>query len=163
MKSGSLSEKIADCFGSLAPVGGVVNFQVSIMKILASYPIGLAPIANLTRDLVLLAASGPEWSQKTKRMAATSPELDIFGAGLVERYSFGWRLTIRGLEALELMERGARTVSSTSPLRFEETAAVAAGVPVGLIASAPSPSSTDLAVERRSQFAVIDGCSPSGP
>ena len=29
----------------------------------------------------------------------------------VERYSFGWRLTAQGLEALELMDRAARAIN----------------------------------------------------
>jgi hypothetical protein len=41
-------------------------------------------------------------------MAAACPDLDIFDRGFVERYSFGWHLTHRGLQALERMENHAR-------------------------------------------------------
>ena len=148
----------------------VVNLQVSILKILASYPLGLASVANLTRDLKILACSGPDWARRTKQMAADLPERGIFGAGFVERYSFGWRLTAQGLEALELMDRAARAINlatdtevstkvdierqeAVSP-QSEETV-VDAGREAGrLIASSPS---TDLAAVRRSQFSIIEG------
>jgi hypothetical protein len=152
----------------------VVNLQVSIMKILASYPLGLASIADLRRDLTLLVASGPDWANRTKRMAATLPELDLFGAGLVVRYSFGWRLTAQGLEALESMDSGARAINlatatdvstkvdieerqeALSP-RTEETMMDAGREAGRLIASSSPPSSTDLAAARRSQFSIIEG------
>ena len=85
-----------------------VNFQVSIMKVLASYPLRLATPAELKRDLAILASSGPDWAESTRRMAAACPDLDIFDLGFVERYSFGWHLTHRGLQALERMENHAR-------------------------------------------------------
>ena len=148
----------------------VVNLQVSIMKILASYPCGLASVDDLTRDLKILAGSGPDWAHRTKQMAADLPKRGIFGAGFVERYSFGWRLTAQGLEALELMDRAARAINlatdtevstkvdierqeAVSP-RSEETV-VDAGREAGqLIASSPS---TELAAVRRSQFSIIEG------
>jgi hypothetical protein len=74
------------------------------MKDLASYPTGLATVQQLKRDLNILALSGRDWTEPTKRMAAAIPELDIFSLGFVERYSFGWRLTQQGMIALEAME-----------------------------------------------------------
>jgi hypothetical protein len=85
-------------------VVAVVNFQVSVLKILAGYPTRLATLRELKRDLSLLATSGEDWSDLTNRLAAAFPKLDIFTLGLVERYSFGWLLTQKGLVVLEIME-----------------------------------------------------------
>jgi hypothetical protein len=43
----------------------VVNFQVSVLKILAGYPTRLATLRELKRDLSLLATSGKDWSDLT--------------------------------------------------------------------------------------------------
>jgi hypothetical protein len=64
----------------------VVNFQVSVLKILAGYPTRLATLRELKRDLSLLATSGKDFSDLTSRLAAGFPKLDIFALGLVERY-----------------------------------------------------------------------------
>ena len=140
-------------------VGCVVNLQVSIMKILASYPGGLASVDNLTRDLKIFAGSGPDWAHRTKHMAADLPERGIFGAGFVERYSFGWRLTARGLKALEEMENGALTVTS-AVTRFEETLEFGGLEENSAVASPRAPSSSELAATRRAQFSVIEGTLP---
>jgi hypothetical protein len=84
-----------------------VNFQVSVLKVLASYPGGLATVTELRRDLGILACSGADWAAISRRLAAGVPDLDIFGQGLVDRYPFGWRLTERGARALEAMQRHA--------------------------------------------------------
>jgi hypothetical protein len=54
-----------------------VNFQVTILKVLASYPDGFASIADVTRDVVILATSGRDWSERTTRLAARVPGLEI--------------------------------------------------------------------------------------
>jgi hypothetical protein len=81
-----------------------VNFQVTVLKILVSYPRGHASMADLKRDMAILATSGREWSERTKRLAARVPNLDIFSQGLVERLDGGWRITDRGRAVLEVME-----------------------------------------------------------
>jgi hypothetical protein len=86
------------------------------MKILSSYAGELASVAELTRDLKLLAGSGSDWARRTKLMASTCDELDMFGAGFVERYSFGWRLTAKGLTALKAMESSATRNWAAAPL-----------------------------------------------
>jgi hypothetical protein len=86
-----------------------LNFQVTVLKILVSYPRGYAAMADLKRDMAILATSGREWAQRTKRLAARVPELDIFSQGLVERLDGGWRITDKGRKVLETME--ARPVS----------------------------------------------------
>jgi hypothetical protein len=145
----------------------VVNFQVSVLKILAGYPTGLATLRELKRDLALLVTSGQDWSDLTRRLAAEFPQLDIFRLGFVERYSFGWRLTRKGLVALEMMEKKAKAVLTGSsaavdgPPCSETTPAEAPMFALAVGASAIYPAATTVSplspIERRSQFAVIPG------
>jgi hypothetical protein len=79
--------------------------KVTVLKILASYPDGFASLEDLKRDMAILATSGKEWSELTKRLAARVPDLEIFSQGLVERLEAGWRITQRGRSVLEMMER----------------------------------------------------------
>src|SRR3954467_6624050 len=59
---------------------------------------------DLKRDMAILATSGPDWADRTKRLAARVPGLDIFSQGLVVRESGGWKITSEGRAVLELME-----------------------------------------------------------
>jgi hypothetical protein len=81
-----------------------MNFQVTVLKVLVSYPGGFATMDALKRDMAILATSGPDWSERTKRLAARAPGLNIFEQGLVERGNGGWRVTDKGRAVLELME-----------------------------------------------------------
>ena len=81
-----------------------MNFQVTVLKILVSYPDGFAVMADLKRDMAILATSGRDWAERTKRLAARVPELDIFSQGLVERLNGGWRITEKGRAVLGFME-----------------------------------------------------------
>lgn len=81
-----------------------MNFQVTVLKILVSYPAGFAVMADLKRDMAILATSGREWAARTKRLAARVPELDIFSQGLIERMNGGWRITDKGRAVLDVME-----------------------------------------------------------
>lgn len=81
-----------------------VNFQVTVLKILVSYPDGFASMEELKRDMAILATSGRDWTERTKRLGAGVPGLDIFSQELIERLSGGWRITSRGRYALQLME-----------------------------------------------------------
>jgi hypothetical protein len=81
-----------------------VNFQVTVLKILVSYPDGFALMSDLKRDMAILATSGRDWSERTKRLAARVPDLDIFSQGLVERLNGGWRISEKGRGLLEFME-----------------------------------------------------------
>lgn len=145
----------------------VVNFQVSVLKILAGYPTGLATLRELKRDLALLVTSGQDWSDLTRRLAAEFPQLDIFRLGFVERYSFGWRLTQKGLVALEMMEKKAKAALTGRPAAVDEppssetTPAEAPMFALAVGASAIYPAAITVSplspIERRSQFAVIPG------
>lgn len=84
-----------------------MNFQVTVLKVLVSYPGGFAVLDDIKRDMALLATSGRDWADRTRRLAARVPDLDIFLQGLVDRESGGWKITDKGRSVLEFME--ART------------------------------------------------------
>jgi hypothetical protein len=89
-----------------------VNFQVTVLKILAGHPDGWASMADLKRDMAILATSGREWSERTTRLAAGFSDLSIFGQGMVARIDGGWRITEEGRRALALMECLARAATA---------------------------------------------------
>lgn len=84
--------------------GRGVNFQVTVLKILVSYPDGFATMADLKRDMAILATSGVDWAERTRRLAARVPDLDIFSQRLVTRENGGWKITERGRSVLVLMD-----------------------------------------------------------
>ena len=90
-----------------------MNFQVTVLKVLVSYPGGFAAMAELKRDMAILATSGRDWSERTKRLAARVPDLDIFSQGLIERMNGGWRVTDKGRAVLEIMEARPAPVQAT--------------------------------------------------
>ncbi|WP_439373954.1 hypothetical protein [Bradyrhizobium sp. DASA03120] len=121
-----------------------MNFQVTVLKILASYPDGFAVMEDLKRDMAILATSGRDWADRTRRLAARVPDLDIFSQGLVERISGGWRLTFKGREVLELMEaRPAAPEPVQAPFVGEPPATILASAPVP-----PLPQPADRARRR---------------
>jgi hypothetical protein len=100
---------------------GEVNFQVTVLKILVSYLDGFALMADLKRDMAILATSGRDWSERTKRLGARVTDLDIFSQGLVERENGGWRITTKGRATLEFMEaRPAAADQSIETFPFGE-------------------------------------------
>ncbi|WFU61280.1 hypothetical protein [Bradyrhizobium brasilense] len=107
-----------------------MNFQVTVLKILVSYPGGVAPLVDLKRDMAILVTSGSDWGERTKRLAACVPNLNIFSQGLVERENGAWRITDKGREVLQSME--------ASPV-FEQPISM---IPLGEVdtqAAAPRP------------------------
>ena len=98
-----------------------MNFQVTVLKILVSYPDGFAVMDDLKRDMAILATSGRDWADRTKRLAAQVPALDIFSQGLVERISGGWKITVKGRAVLEFMEarpEAPRRPNRPQPMRL---------------------------------------------
>jgi hypothetical protein len=91
-------------FSAVVSQRRTVNFQVTVLKILVSYPRGHASMADIKRDMAILATSGRDWTERTKRLAARVPDLDIFSQGLVDRLDGGWRITDKGRAVLEMME-----------------------------------------------------------
>ncbi|MDE5461320.1 hypothetical protein [Bradyrhizobium sp. CSS354] len=85
-------------------VGAGVNFHVTVLKILVSYPDGFAAMEDLKRDMAILATSGRDWTERTRRLGARVPGLDIFSQGLIDRTNGGWRITAKGRAVLDLME-----------------------------------------------------------
>lgn len=132
-----------------------MNFQVSILRVLASYPNGLAKLVDVKRDLAFLATCGADWAQYSRRLGAVFPSLDVFSSGMVQIYSFGWRLTAKGAIALEMMEETTRNCAAgkkaSAPQFGEasttETSSAAMATVVPSIAGA----------ERRARFTVIEG------
>lgn len=122
-----------------------MNFQVTVLKILVSYPDGFAVMEDLKRDMAILATSGREWADRTRRLASRVPDLDIFSQGLVERISGGWRVTAKGRDVLEFMEaRPAPREPSAAPV-VNETAQPA----VEIAPLPPLPQLADRAKRRR--------------
>ncbi|PWE77253.1 hypothetical protein XF30_11255 [Bradyrhizobium sp. SUTN9-2] len=122
-----------------------MNFHVTVLKILVAYPDGFAVMEDLKRDMAILATSGRDWADRTRRLAARVPDLDIWSQGLIERTSGGWRLTSKGREVLEFME------ARPTPEPIQATAASETGLPVAEVAAVPSlpPQPADRAKLRR--------------
>ncbi|WP_409241665.1 hypothetical protein [Bradyrhizobium sp. CB1015] len=87
-----------------------MNLQVTVLKILVSYPDGFAVMADLKRDMAILVTGGRDWAERTRRLAARAPSLDIFSQGLVEHLN-GRRITEKGRAVLELMPRYGRSAA----------------------------------------------------
>ena len=81
-----------------------MSIQVAILKVLASHGNGRATLASLRRDVVILTASGGEWSARLKRLAGRVPSIDIFGSGYVHRDHDGWEITAEGRDFLRALE-----------------------------------------------------------
>ena len=81
-----------------------MSFQVTILKILAGHPGGRVSLAELRRAVAILISSGTEWTDRTRRLAARAPELDIFSQSLVLRDHEGWQITDAGRALLASLE-----------------------------------------------------------
>jgi hypothetical protein len=82
----------------------VVSFQITVLKVLAGHPEGRASIAELTRYVSILISSGTDWTNRTKRLAARAPKLDIFVDAFVLRDDNGWQITQGGRLFLASLE-----------------------------------------------------------
>lgn len=101
-----------------------MNFQVTVLKILVSYPDGFALMADLKRDMAILATSGRDWAERTRRLGSLVPDLDIFSQALIERTNGGWRITEKGRAVLEFMEaRPSLPVPAKDPPEYSTPAA----------------------------------------
>ncbi|GAB9241470.1 hypothetical protein [Bradyrhizobium diazoefficiens] len=101
-----------------------MNFQVTVLKILAAYPDGFAVMEDLKRDVAILATSGRDWADRTRRLAANAPGLDIWSQGLVERLSGGWKITTKGRTVLDLMEGRPAASKAIQVAAVEDSIAV---------------------------------------
>jgi hypothetical protein len=101
---------------SIALVGWCESFQIAVLKVLAGHPGGRASLTELKQFLAVLTCSGPEWSQRMKRLADRAPHLDIFTSGYVLRDPGGWQITEDGrkfLIAIEEAPHAEPSIAST--------------------------------------------------
>ena len=92
-----------------------MSFQITALKVLAGHPEGRASLANLTRCVGILISSCPDWTNRTKRLAARAPKLDIFSDRLVVRDDTGWRITDKGRQFLVSLEAPITVTSGQEP------------------------------------------------
>ena len=81
-----------------------MNFQITVLKVLAGHPDGRASLADLKHYVAVLANSGADWTQRMKRLSARAPGLDIFSSGYVIRDASGWQITDAGQAFLTSIE-----------------------------------------------------------
>jgi hypothetical protein len=98
-----------------------VSLQFSILKMLSSYRGGKASIAELKRDLAIVATSGSDWTNRMKGLAARAPDLDAFSQGFLGRDGYGWWITPSGRAFLEALEKPAPP-AGTEPVALEVVA-----------------------------------------
>jgi len=128
---------------------GAVNFQATVLKVLVSYPDGFAAMADLKRDMAILASSGRDWAERTKRLAARVPDLDIFSQDLIERMNGGWRVTDKGRSVLEIMEARPAPAQAAElpPVRVVE-----APTPATILSPMPSIAPVRRKRERKRRY-----------
>lgn len=103
-----------------------MSIQIAILKVLASHGNGRATLASLKRDMIILTASGGDWSVRLKRLSTRVPAIDIFGNGHVLRDDEGWQITTDGrdfLRALEAVTQDNRPAEIELPLLDRSDAA----------------------------------------
>jgi hypothetical protein len=93
-----------------------VSFQITVLKVLAGFPGGRLPLADLRHDVALLISSGRDWTDLTKRIAARAPGLDIFSQAFVLREPTGRVIRAAGRDFLAAVERPA----AAAPVAAEE-------------------------------------------
>jgi hypothetical protein len=81
-----------------------VSFQITILKVLAGHPDGRASVVEMTRYVSVLMSSGPDWSDRMRRLAERAPNLDIFSDAFVLRDDTGWSITDSGRQFLAALE-----------------------------------------------------------
>ncbi|MBR1236411.1 hypothetical protein JQ597_35260 [Bradyrhizobium sp. AUGA SZCCT0177] len=90
-----------------------MSFQITVLKVLAGQVDGRATLAELTRQVSILISSGPDWTDRTKRLAALAPGLSIFGSHFVTVDGGGWQITDAGRAFLLSLETPASAMSET--------------------------------------------------
>jgi hypothetical protein len=71
-------------------------------------------VADLKRAVSILICSGPNWTDRTKRLLARAPGLDIFSQSLVVRDTQGWQITEAGHALLAAIEDPAASADAVS-------------------------------------------------
>lgn len=129
-----------------------MSVHVAILKVLSTYPGGLAAPAALNADLALLSGS-EDWTSRMRSYAAREPALDIFTQRLVVRDERGWQITAAGRAMIERLE--GRHPADPEPPRVSEDSSDAAGIDP-CIASGPSADPV-TSVQPRPQLMLIQG------
>jgi hypothetical protein len=94
-----------------------MSFQITVLKVLAGHPRGRVTVADLGREVAILMSSGSDWTDRTKRLAARAPSLDIFSQSFVLRDDAAWQITDAGrafLAALEAPMQVAAPIERTA-------------------------------------------------
>jgi hypothetical protein len=120
----------------------VVSFQITVLKVLAGHPEGRASLADLTRCVSILISSGTDWTNRTKRLAARAPKLDIFADSFVLRDDRGWQITESGRQFLASLE---------APLSIGSESARALETATTKEAQSPAPPPLRLVVNNEKQ------------
>ena len=81
----------------------IVSVHMAILKVLATYPDGLAAPVALNADLAVLSGSA-DWTSRMRSYAARMPGLDIFTQKLVVRDSRGGQITAAGRAVIDHLE-----------------------------------------------------------
>lgn len=105
-----------------------MSFQITVLKVLAGHPGGRLSVSDLTRAVSILISSGRDWTDRTKRMLAQAPDLDIFSQNLVMRDAAGWQITDAGRELLASIEKPAAPAAAQAD-QPDQPVPVAALVP----------------------------------
>jgi hypothetical protein len=108
----------------------IVSFQITVLKVLAGHPDGRACVDDLKRDVGILMSCGPEWTSRTKRLAAGAPQLDIFGSAYVLRDDRGWQITDRGRQFLDSLEAQCAACGREERCEADGAAALTMPTPV---------------------------------
>jgi hypothetical protein len=92
-----------------------VSFQVTVLKVLAGHPGGCLSVDDLKRAVAILMCSGPDWTDRTKRLLTRAAGLDIFSQSLVVRDAQGWQITEAGRALLAAIENPAAPTAEEAP------------------------------------------------
>ena len=113
-----------------------MSFQITVLKVLAGHPGGRASIAELTRAVAILMSSGPDWTDRTKRLAARAPGLEIFSQSFVLRDDSGWQITDAGRALLAAVEKPVPAIahSDQDPEAVATPVSSPASPPIRLVA-----------------------------
>src|SRR5205814_1372742 len=76
----------------------------TVLKVLAGHPGGCLSVDDLKRAVAILLSSGPDWADRTKRLLARAPHLDIFSQSLVLCDAHWWQITEAGRTLLAAIE-----------------------------------------------------------
>jgi hypothetical protein len=113
-----------------------VSFQITVLKVLDGHPEGRLTIGDLKRAVAILISSGSDWTDRTKRLAACAPGLDIFSQAFVVRDDAGWQITDaeRAFLAFAETPRSAAVDGEQAPEGIVVVKPIPASPPIRLVA-----------------------------